>query len=493
MTSTSFPDIDGAASRRFFARRPAFALLAMTTLMACAQLPQEGARDGLRPIGSWAAGSSLNAQPRTWPGDQWWQTYGDQQLDALVREALQDSPSLQVAAARLRQAEAGVGIARSANAPQIGANANLNETKQSYNYLQPQSSLPQGWNDYGRLTLDFSWELDFWGRNRASLAAATSTLEAQAAELMQSRLLLASSVAAGYAELNRLHANRDTALKALEIRVKTAELIAKRHANGLETRGGLRDADARRAMAEGQLLAVDEQLALQRNRLAALLGAGPDRGQTITRPTLNLSSGFGLPSSLSADLLGRRPDVVAARLRAEAAAKRIDVAQAEFYPNVNLVGFIGVHSLGLDQLFKSGSDTGSVGPAISLPIFNGGRLKARYRASEAEYDTAVAQYNDTVTRALHEVADNAVSQKALGQRLRKAEEAVEAATEAHRVASNRYEGGLATYLEVLSAEDSLLGSLNARTNLQSLALSLDIDLQRSLGGGYQVTRQIAQR
>jgi outer membrane protein TolC len=156
---------------------------------------------------------------------------------------------------------------------------------------------------------------------------------------------------------------------------------------------------------------------------------------------------------------------------------------------VNLTAFLGVQSLGLDHLFKSGSDIGSIGPAISLPIFNGGRLKAQYKARRADYDEAVASYNDAVARALREVADNAVSQKALGQQLLKVDEAVAAAAEAHRIASNRYEGGLSNYLEVLLAEDNLLNSMNAQTNLRSRSFTLDISLQCALGGGYQVAQR----
>ncbi len=343
-------------------------------------------------------------------------------------------------------------------------------------------------NDYGRATLDVRWELDFWGKNRAALAAATSEQEAGRAELAQARLWLASAVAANYAELSWLHASRDTAARAVEIRQNTATLFSQRFDNGMETRGGLRNADARRAMAEGDLLALNEQIALQRNRLAALLGAGPDRGLVIAKPTLKLDSVFGLPNELSADLLGRRPDVVTARLRTEAQARRIDQKKAEFYPNVNLSALIGVQSLGLDILAKAGSGIASVGPAISLPIFSGGRLRGELLAAHAGYAEAVANYNATLTRALQEVADNAISQKALGERLLKAQEAVNAASEAHRVAGNRYGGGLATYLEVLTAEDALLGALSTQTNLHSLSFTLDIGLQRALGGGYALLR-----
>src|SRR5262249_2808149 len=155
----------------------------------------------------------------------------------------------------------------------------------------------------------------------------------------------------------------------------------------------------------------------QRHAIAALMGAGPDRGLAIARPEVTLVRAFGLPRELAADLLGRRPDIVAARLRAEAAARRIDQARAAFYPNVNLVAFAGVQSIGLDMLGRSGSSIGSIGPAISLPIFDGGRLRSQLRGADADYALAVANYDDTVVRALQDVADATASQRALGGQL----------------------------------------------------------------------------
>lgn len=472
---------------------PLMALSAVLFLAGCAQLPDLGATPQPKSADAFQSRTSLKAPATDWPAEQWWTAYGDPQLNALIAKALADSPDLAAAAARLQRADAVAQLAGSALKPQVGANAAITGDKLSYNYLTPHAMMPSGLNGYGRATLDLRWELDFWGKNRAALAAATSELEAGRAELAQARLWLAAGVAANYAELSRLHANRDTAAKAVEIRQKTASLFLQRFDNGLETRGGLRNADARRAVTEGELLALDEQIALQRNRLAALLGAGPDRGLSIAAPTLKLDRAFGLPAELSANLLGRRPDVVAARLRAQAQASRIDQKKAEFYPNVNLSALVGMQSLGLDMLAKGGSGIASVGPAISLPLFSGGRLQGELRGAHAGYAEAVALYNTTVARALQDVADNAVSQKALGQQLDKAQEAVEAATEAHRVASNRYEGGLANYLEVLTAEDGLLGALSAQTNLRSLSFTLDIGLQRALGGGYQVAQVSAQK
>jgi outer membrane protein TolC len=171
-------------------------------------------------------------------------------------------------------------------------------------------------------------------------------------------------------------------------------------------------------------------------------------------------------------------------MRAEAASKRIDQSRAAFYPNVNLTALIGAQSLGLDMLTREGSSTGNVGPAISLPIFNAGQLRNQYRRSEAEYAQAVAEYHRAIIQALQEVADAATSQKALGPQLERIDDAVAAAREAWRIQNNRYEGGLATYLDVLTAEDSLLANLRQQSDLQSRSLSLDIALTRALGGGY---------
>lgn len=462
-----------------------FVITLALSLGGCAQFPSLNELGGFKVVSDYQTSSSLSGLVSTWPVERWWQAYGDQQLDALIDEALRDSPDMAAAASRLRRAEAFGQIAGAALLPQVNANASATDQKLSFNYLTPRSMTPEGWNDYGRAALDFNWEIDFWGKNRSGLAAATSQLEASRAELAHAHLGLVAAVATNYAELAQLFAVRDTAARSVEVRSKTANLFSERFDNGLETKGSLSEAKARLAGVEGELLMLDEQIGLLRNRLAALLGAGPDRGLAIQRPVVKLDSDFGLPVELAANLLGRRPDVVAARLVAEAQLKRINQKKAEFYPNVNLSAFIGVQSLGLDMLSKGGSSVGSIGPAISLPIFTGGRLRGELRGTVASYDEAIANYNRTVTQALQEVASAGLSQKALSAQLAKATTAVEEAGEAHRVASDRYKGGLANYLEVLVAEDGLLNSQRNLANLQSRAFSLDVAMKRALGGGYQ--------
>jgi NodT family efflux transporter outer membrane factor (OMF) lipoprotein len=462
-------------------------LFSILLLGACAGLPAEDTRAQMKPAGHYAAERSFAGARAEWPSDNWWTAYGDAQLDRLIDEALAGAPNISAAEARLRRARALAGIAEAATLPQVSANASITGQKQSQTYLTPRNATPEGWNDYGRASLDFSWELDFWGKNRAALAAATSEADASAADTAQARLVLATSIAFAYAELARLHAALDTASAALEVRTKTADLFRQRYTNGLETLGSLRQVESRRAAAQADVLSVEEQLGLQRNRIAALMGAGPDRGLDIARPKVDLSQSFGLPGELPAQLLGRRPDVVAARMRAEAADKRIDQARASFYPNVNLAAFIGVQTLGLNNFSRTDSSIGSVGPAISLPIFDGGRLRGQLRSNEADQAEAVANYERTVVQALQEVADAALSQKALGGQLARTDESVDAAREAWRIQNNRYEGGLATYLDVLSAEDSLLSSLRLLTDLQSRSFALDVALVKALGGGYTNT------
>jgi NodT family efflux transporter outer membrane factor (OMF) lipoprotein len=467
-----------------FAATALATLLGVAVLTACATLPGETPRLTSQSKVPLSATQSFAAPTGEWPAAGWWKHYGDPQLDGLIEEALAGSPSVAIADARLRRARSSRDVARGALAPQLAANSTATLQDHSNNYLTPREMTPQGWDDYGRASLDFSWELDFWGKNRAALAAATSEAVAASADADQARLVLSTGVASGYAELARLYSALDTVKASQDLRNKTARLFAQRFENGLETSGSVRQADARSAGADADVLSIEEQILLQKNRLAALMGAGPDRGLVIARPRVDFTRAFALPASLTANLIGRRPDIVAARLRAEAAARRIHVMRVQFYPNVNLTAFIGLQSAGLEMLKENGSGIGSVGPAISLPIFNGGRLRAQLRGSEAEYAEAVANYDKVLAQALQEVADAAVSQRALGPQLERVDAAVEAARDAWRVQNNRYEGGLATYLEVLSAEDYLLTNLRSQSDLRSRSMSLDVALNRALGGGY---------
>jgi NodT family efflux transporter outer membrane factor (OMF) lipoprotein len=477
-----YPAVPGS-----LARHHALAVMVVSLLSGCAAVPQLSERAHIKETGEYQTAASFAAPAADWPANGWWQRYGDAQLNGLVDEALRDSPTLAVAQARLAEAQAMRQFAGAARKPQITAAGGVIEGKLSNDFLTPKALQPQGANDYSVAALDFSWELDFWGKNRAALAAATSEQKASAVEVDQARLMISTSVALAYAELTHLYARRDTAQGALEVRNQTVDLMRRRQQQELETLASVREAEAKQAGAQAELQSVDERIALQKNAIAALLGAGPDRGRAIERPSAQVADVFGLPSNLALDLIGRRPDIVAARLRTEAAAHRIDQHKAEFYPSVSLIGSAGFLSFGLDNLAKGPSSFGGIGPAVSLPIFNTERLQGQLRGAHAEYNAAVASYNGTLVNALHEVADVVASRQALDGQLVSLQTSVTSIEQAYHMIDSRYRGGLSTYLEVLSVEDTLLSARRELSDAQSRTLALDVALVQSLGGGYSAS------
>ncbi|MBL8550311.1 MAG: efflux transporter outer membrane subunit [Hyphomonadaceae bacterium] len=484
------------------AARPAV-LMAALLLAACA--PTLAAAPELRQPQTFASERALRVAPESaptgsatpgnpaqgaWPGDRWWESYGDPQLSALIEEGLRDSPSLEAAAARVRQADALAQGAGAANLPDVSANASVASVRQSLNMGFPdefKSFLPQGWNTQGSASLRVSQQLDFFGRNRAKLSAARADAAAAEAEAAEARLQLSTAIAQAYADLSRFSADLTASQDVAALRERSAQLVTQRREAGLENRGVASQADAELYAAQADIVAARTNVALTRNRIAALLGKGPDRGLDISAPSEPALSSPTLPTALAADLIGRRPDIVAARQRAEGAAQRVRAARADFYPNVDLAAVVGLESLGLDVFSRGDSRFGQIGPALSLPIFSMGRLEGAYRGARAGYDEAVATYNQTLADALRDVADALVERRAATEELERSQAALTAAEEAHRVARLRYEGGLSSYVEVLTVENRLVTQRRKVTELEARAFASDIALVRALGGGYSAS------
>jgi NodT family efflux transporter outer membrane factor (OMF) lipoprotein len=474
-------------SSRLWARvlRSAGLLCAGVLLCSCAAIPHLGAAPQPIPVSELESARSFNGPQGDWPSQNWWESFQDPQLEKLIGEALDHSPTMMEAQARLREAVAQTGEARSALYPTLGASASVTRDKLSYNSIFPAAAVPRGWNDMGRTTLDFSWELDFWGKNRSALHAAVAEANAVEADAAGARLLLTTSVADAYVRLQYLFVRQDVAQQSLRNRQDSLKLVQRRFAQGLDAQVSIEEANARVNLAQADLAEANEQIQLARNGIAALLGRGPDRGLDITRPQLAVRRTVGLPSTIEADLLGRKPEVVAARWRVEAAAKRIGVAKASFYPDVNLTAFLGFESLGLSNLTSAGSNVGGFGPALHLPIFEGGRLRANYRSARAEFDLAVANYDEALTQALRETADAARSLTALNDRLVATDAGLSSSEKAYALAKERYDGGLADFQTVLTAEDALLQAQIADTAIHMRGYSLDIALVKALGGGFE--------
>ena len=474
-------------ARGTWSRGAAAAALGALALAGCATPGPRVPTAAARSPESFETAKTFSAPVVGWPTLDWWKAYNDPQLDALIEEGLRNSPSLAGAGARLRAAQASAAGARAAAGPDAALNLGVEEQKQSYNSGIPAPFVPHGYRDYTRDTLDFSYAIDFWGKNRAAIAAAASQARAAGAEAAEARLMLSTAIASAYADLARLAAERDIAAQALDVRQQTADLAVRRVKSGLDDRGEERQAEAGPPAARARLAALDEEISQTRDQLAALIGAGPDRGLSIALPAQTAPAAFGLPSDLALDLIGRRPDIVAARWRAEAASRRVKQASASFYPNVNIAAFFGTQSLRLANLAQPGSDIGSVGAALSLPIFDSGRLRANLNRADAERDEAVDSYNEALTNALRDVSDVAASARALAARLDETRAALTANEDAYRIATQRYKGGLSNYQTVLIAEDAVLAQRLAVADLESRRFTLDVALVRALGGGFSAS------
>ena len=470
---------------RILPRLAPAALMLLTPLAGCA--PDLGKAPAPRSAATLATVTSLPDERGAWPGEGWWRAYGDTQLDQLIGEALAGSPDVATAGARFARA---LGQARGAGAallPTGEANASVGGSKQSYNNGFPAEYVPHGIKSVGNLNVQLGLDLDLFGRARANRRAAVNEAEAARIDAAQARLALAAGVAAAYADLARLYDERDVAAETVRLQADSARLVGQRVENGLDTEGERSQANALIPAANVDLAAVDENILDTRHQLAALLGAGPDRGLAIARPKLAITQPQALPSAAGITLVGRRPDIAAARLRAEAAGQRVKAAKAAYYPNVTLSALAGVQSLGLRYLVDSGSTYGNAGPALTLPLFDLGRIGSQYRVARADYDAAVAAYDSTLLVALREVADAVAGRESVAQQQRNAAQSLLDSENAYRIARLRYEGGLSTYVAVLSAEQNVIAARRRTVDLAARGVTLDIALVRALGGGFSDT------
>ncbi|MEO8719443.1 MAG: efflux transporter outer membrane subunit, partial [Burkholderiales bacterium] len=412
----------------------------------------------------------------------WWRGFGDAELNDLIERALAGSPGLHMARARLTRAAAAVSGARAADGPRVDGSLEVTRERFSATSIYP-PPLGGSTRTLGNAQIGASWELDFFGRNRAAIEAALGSQRATEADLHAARLVLASNVARAYVQLGRLFEQRDVARQALQQRSETLSLIRQRVQSGLDSSVELREGEGALPQSRQQIEQLDEQITLARHALAALTAQAPNALDAL-QVRLRAFQGVPVPAAIPADLLGRRADVTAARWRVQAAASDIQRAKAQFYPNVNLAAFFGLSSIGLDQLAKSASQQYGAGPAVRLPLFDAGRLRANLRGVTADYDAALESYNGAVLDALHDAADQISSLRAIDRQQLEQASAQSAAEAAYGLALQRYQAGLGNYLIVLNAESAVLTQRRQAIDLQARMLETQIALIRALGGGY---------
>ncbi len=417
-----------------------------------------------------------------WPKEDWWKIYHDPQLDSLIAKAVEGSPTLNAAKARVALTQAIADSMHAETLPNISGNVSV--TRERFTELQ---FIPPPWGGHtdwnNKAAISLAYDLDLWGRQESIWHGTLDETKAAAAEMQQVKLGLESAIIRSYVQLAMEFELRDIA-EEHQTQLKERVAIARRAlAAGIATQMEVIETETPLPTAHAHIEAINTRIDLLRHQLAALSGQGPGAGETIQRPSLSLDNLVGLPDQLPANLIGRRPDVLAYRWHVEAASHNIEGAKAAFYPNINLLAFVGFQALGFNQLLSSAAGIAGIGPAISLPIFDGGRRRGNLSAKTASYDIAVENYNESVIRALQDVSDQLVILQSNIKQRKDATLALATAHKAHTLAEKSYHAGLTNYQHVLETHAIVLRQQEISTQLEAIWLDGYANLMRALGGG----------
>lgn len=461
-------------------------LLSAMILAGCANysgLDTEGQRLDAANLKTAQSLDGISLSPAAWPKSDWWTSLGDPQLDGLIREALHDSPDMQIAAARAHQASAAAYAADAERYPTLDASAGISRSR----LARDQDPLGQGgaYSTVRNVSAGFNYNFDLWGGQRDAWEAALGEARAAEVDRQAAQLTLAADVARAYSDLGQAHIVYDLANEDLKRTRQMLDLSQRRLSSGIDSQYQFQQTQSLEASSQASLIDAEKRLHSAKVALAVLLGKGPDRGNEIARPKVLQASAVAVPSVLPAELLGRRPDLVAARWRVEAASKDIDAAKTRFYPNLNLSASAGAESLLGDAMFGSASRFFNIAPTVSLPIFDGGRLRANLDARDADYDLAVAQYNKSLVKALGDVGDTINQLRDISRQIGAQQHATDIAQDSYNTAVQRYGSGIGNYLDVLSIEQQLLQAQRQLATLNAEQIDLSIQLMQALGGGFQ--------
>jgi NodT family efflux transporter outer membrane factor (OMF) lipoprotein len=456
------------------------AMLAGTMALAgCAAIPHDAPSQ--RALSAQAVG--LSDGPPAFVDAAWWRSLGDPQLDGLMDEALQGNPGLEVAMARLRAAEAAVGIEHAGLEPRLDVDIQENRERLSGRYIiPPPYAGTSRW--VGTAQANLSWSLDLAGRQKALVSEARHDAGGAALDVAAARITLTGAIAQAYVNLARAYRQADLAERFVQSRQAQLDLAQTRRTTRIASDFDLRAAETLLAEARKALVRAEGDKALMVHALAALSGRGAVAYAGIGAPVGTLGEGLAVPASLPADLLGRRPDILAAQQRILAAGDQRRAARADFYPDVDLRAFAGLSAIGAGALFTGNASTYGVGPALHLPIFEGGRLTARYRQTLAGQDAAIAQYNELVVGAVREVADALSTIDTNAQSIVQQEAVSRGLSDTVTLDDRRIRSGLASRLDLLDAQDRVLAAEQTLVDLRADGTLARIRLLVAAGGGF---------
>ena len=433
--------------------------------------------------------------PAAWPGAstdapvavRWWTLYNDPHLDLLIDEALEHNTDLRIAAARVDEARAQLGVTRADQLPAVNAGAAASRNRFSQNTATAFPGIDPEYSDYSA-TLNAAWEIDFWGKYRRATEAARAELLASQSGRDAVQLSLSATVTRAYFNLRALDAQVDVTRQRIETRSKALELEKLRYDAGESSELQYRQVEAETLAAKALLPVLEQQQALQESALAVLLGRSPRellesgvaRGAALDALALPPAVPAGLPS----DLLARRPDLYQAEQLLIASNARIGVARAAYYPSISLTGVLGFESDSLSNLFSAPSRLWQFSASAAQTVFDAGRTSGRVDAATARREQLLAQYQGTVQNAFREVKDALVASRKSAERLAAEQARVSALRTSVRLATMRYKAGEASLIDALDAERSLLDAELDRIAAQREQLAATADLFQALGGGW---------
>lgn len=427
------------------------------------------------------------------PSETWWEVFEDETLSSLIEKGIASNFSLKVLQQRVRSAEASAKKARAALFPHLNLSYNEDwEHLSKYGFdrdffpIPDEMEIPHQYNLID-LALNFSYEIDFWGKNRHLFDAALGTLRAERAEVAHAKLLLAAQIAHTYVKIQSLLAQKEIISKKLATQEEFVSLSALRKLKGVDSQIPVLSAEFDQEEVVHMKTMLEGEIAVTEHFLHALLGVGPqDFPPVVFKPLVDLKK-IAIPEAISTDLLARRPDLEAQIYRTEAAAEKVGVAKADFYPSVNLLAFAGLESLGFGHLFNLGSRMGGLTPAIHLPLFKGGALKAQLKERVSQFNTAVNAYHDLLIKAVQEVANHLSLLQTRSVDVTTYENQVALKERLVFLNAKKVQSGILNLLELCKTQEDLLQEHFMYAQAKERYLLTVIDLIRSLGGGYHST------
>jgi NodT family efflux transporter outer membrane factor (OMF) lipoprotein len=429
--------------------------------------------------------AGLDVATRTgWPDAQWWRQYNDPQLDMLIEMAMKGSPDIAQARSRVDSAQQSIRATAAQTGLSVNGSGQFERQRLSETGLIPPKFLGFTWYNQADLGVQAQYDFDWWGKKRNAIESAVDQAHAAEAQHSAAALAIQSNVADTYFGWLADEARIDIAHQAVQTQEQLVHLAELRVHQGVDLPDTAQSARAQLAAAREMLVTLEGSAKIRLAALASLVGVAPAE-LPVLQPRALPTVDSGLPDKVGVDLIARRPDIAASRWQVESALRQTDVARAEFFPDVSISAMAGLSSIDMDKFFSAGSRVFGLTPAVHLPIFTSGLLKANYGVSKAQLEAAVAQYNSTVLSAARDVSTQSLTAQQLAGRRHEQQAQIDANERLVAAAQARARQGVRDIRETLGAKAQLLQQRDNAVSLQAQAASTDLALIKALGGGYR--------